>query len=47
MADVPKLKSNQRSNVERLDLWVITIGNENWETWFLLKGTYENWQECG
>ena len=34
MADVSNLKINERSNVERPNLRVTKIGNENCENWF-------------
>ena len=50
MADVPNLKINERSNVERPNSWVIEIENKNWESLFISKSIYENWkkfEKCG
>ena len=39
MADVLKLKINERLNVEEPDLRATKIGNECWENWFVyIKG---------
>ena len=46
MADVLNLKINKRLNVERPNLRVSNIGNQNWENWFIAKGKCENWDIC-
>ena len=46
MAKVSNFKINERSNVERSNLWVTKTGNKNWKNWFISEGKYENRQNC-
>ena len=46
MAHVSNFEINERLNIKRSNLSVTTIGNKNWENWFISKDKYENLRNC-